>query len=340
MRSRWIAWLVVVGIARTALAQAPGQLEPPSPAFLEKRVPEELAAEGVLLSRHNLALQVEQVGDRWLVSLADLATGRVVASTKVDTLPVDREAAVASMTHVVADLVVQVIGRGEPPPPPPVPVAPPAEPPRPRPADVDDRAEREIAELKFKRQSIRFGANYQLFSTGQVVGLMRRWVVYQGELDQELDPEDFYAEVGRPDLAESYRSRRHVMIGSFVASAVTLTTGFVMLGSATGNNCQAGSQDFDTCLQNHERDFHNALIESTVILGAGLVMWGVGFYLVAHPHPIDEKEAKALADGYNQNLRRELGLPTAARRRPRLLDVGWAPYVTGHQAGLAFSARF
>jgi hypothetical protein len=342
MRSRWIAWLVVVGVSRAALAQAPGQIESPSPAFLEKRVPEELAAEGVMLSRHNLALRVEQVGDRWLVSLADLATGRVVASTKVDALPVDREAAVASMTHVVADLVAQVVGRAEtppPPPPPPPPVAPPAQQTLPPPR-VDDRAEREVAELRFKRQSIRFGTHYQLFSTGQSVGLVRRWIAYQGELDQELEPEAFYAEIGRPDLAESYRARRHLMIGGFVVSALAVTAGFAVMLSVGPDHCEIGSASFVTCFQNHENDFHDALIEGAVIAGAGIVVWGVGLYLWAHPHPIDENEAKGLADEYNQNLRRQLGMRTATRDRPWLRDITWTPYGTGHQAGLTFNARF
>jgi hypothetical protein len=325
-----------MGFAHTALAQAPGQVDPPSPAFLEKRVPDELAAEGVVLSRNNLALQVEQVGGRWLVSLADLNTGRVVASTKLDTLPVDREAAVASMTHVVADLVAQVVGRSEPPPP--AIVAPP-ESVRPPPA-VDNRAERDLAELRFKRQSIRFGANYRLLATGTAVALMRRWVAYMGELDQELAPEAFYVVVGRADLAARYRSRRHAMIGSFVAGAVSTTAGLVVLGVASRENCEFGSPNYSMCIEDHERHVHNAFAWGAGIVGVGIVTLYVGFHLYRHPHPIDENEAKTLADGYNQNLRRRLGLPTVARHLPRLHDVRWTPHVTGHQAGLALSARF
>ena len=42
-----------------------------------------------MLSRRNLSLQIERVGDNLLVSLVDLNTGRVAASTKVDQLPAD-----------------------------------------------------------------------------------------------------------------------------------------------------------------------------------------------------------------------------------------------------------
>jgi hypothetical protein len=338
MRDSWIAWLVVMGVARTALAQAPGQLEPPSSEFLEKRVPEELATEGMVLSRRNLALQVEQIGDRWLVSLADLTTGLVVASTKVDALPEDREAAVASMTHVVATLVAQVVGRGKPPPPP-QPVASPIEPARPLPAPVDDHAERDLAELRFKRQSLRFGKNYQLVATGNTVGLVQRWVAYQGDLDQELDPEDFYAKVGRPDLADSYRSRNAVKIGILVTSVVLSTASLVVLGSGISDDCDFRSNDFLTCLDNHARERHDALIEATILSGLGTVSWAAWLYLHLHPHPIDENEAKSLADRYNQNLRGQLGLPVATRHPLRLHDVRWIPYVTDPHAGLVLSAR-
>jgi hypothetical protein len=75
MQRHVVVWLVIA-LARTAAAQAPGQIEPVAAPFLEKRVPEELATEGVVLSRRNLALQIEQLGDKWLVSLVNLTTGR------------------------------------------------------------------------------------------------------------------------------------------------------------------------------------------------------------------------------------------------------------------------
>jgi len=69
MKCLFLAWVVVMVLAHSAAAQAPGQTEPMTAAFLEKRVPEELATEGLVLSRRNLGLQVEQLADKWLVSL-------------------------------------------------------------------------------------------------------------------------------------------------------------------------------------------------------------------------------------------------------------------------------
>jgi len=337
-----VALLVLFALARSAVAQAPGQTELASAPFLEKRVPDELATEGIVLSRHNLGLQVEPLAEKWLVSLVDLTTGRVAASTKIDQLPADREAAVAAMTHVVAELAVQILGRPEPAPLPPAPPPPPA--------PVNDRAERvqrEVAELTFKRRSIRFGATYQLIATGNAVGLARSWAIYRGDLDQELDPLEFYNDVGRPDLGESYTTRRHIMIGSFVTAGLTtvLATYFAFQTIDSGGQCDSTlpTVQFEACLdaQSKARDDRRSTYVPPIIvasIGGTIALW-VGLYLVFRPHPIDENEAKSLADGYNQRLRHDLGLPVVTRR-PLLRDLRLTPYVAASGAGLALGARF
>jgi hypothetical protein len=338
--------LLLFALARSAAAQAPGRTEPASAPFLEKRVPDELATEGVVLSRHNLGLQVEQLADKWLVSLVDLTTGRVAASTRVDELPADREAAVAAMTHVVAELAAQVSGRPEPPAPPSaVPLAPPPAAPN---DDRAERAQRDVAELTFKRRSIRFGERYQLVATGNTARLVRNWVAYRGDLDEELDPLDFYADVGRPDLGDSYTLRRHISIGSLVTAglATALATYLVITAFDTGPEtaCAAVPLDqFEACLdaQTKARDDRRSTYLPPAIaasIGSAIAL-GVGIYLAIHPHPIDENEAKSLADVYNQQLRRRLGLPVVTRR-PVLRDLKLTPYVAGNGTGIALSARF
>jgi hypothetical protein len=64
----------------------------------------------------------------------------------------------------------------------------------------------------------------------------------------------------------------------------------------------------------------------------------VGTYFSARPQPISEDDARALADAYNQRLRRRLGLPPAPR--PALRDVTLTPYVAAHDAGAVLGARF
>jgi hypothetical protein len=339
MNRTLVAWMVL-GLARSAAAQAPGQVEPVAAPFLEKRVPEELATEGVVLSRRNLGLQIEQLGDKWLVSLVDLTTGRVAASTKVDVLPADREAAVAAMTHVVAELASQIVGHAEPPPPPapePKPAPPQAAPAPPTTVIIDDRAERaarDVAELKYKRQSIRFGESYHVAVSASYVSVHRRWIAFQGDLDQELEPVDFYATVGRPDLGDAYMTRRHVMIGGYVVMAVGYLVALAVVADSYGASDDCPILD-SACRDQNKPDHTVPLIA----FGIGTVGMGVGLYLHFHPHPIEENEAKSLADSYNQGLRVQLGLPVVSRR-PLLRDMKLVPYVTGHQGGLALTGRF
>jgi hypothetical protein len=308
-------WLVVVlGIAGSAAAQ-PAASEPATAPFLEKRVPEELATEGVVLSRNNLGLKLEQVGEKWLVSLIDLGTDRVAASTKIDVLPPDREAAVAAMTHVVADLATQIVGHVERPAPAPPPALP----------QPDATAAHDQAELTFHREAIRF-SNALVIGNGTItpVSSGRGWRAYQGDLDEELKPRAFYTAVGRPDLIPAYDHRRNLMIAGFTVCALGVGTALATIVLNTDPS---------------SKHFRTGITVGSAALLVGVVggFWG-GHYLGA-PHPIDVSEAKRLADAYNQGLRRQLRLPIAARR-PALRDVTLAPFVGRDQGGVAMAARF
>jgi hypothetical protein len=339
--------------APIAAAQAPGQVvgEATSAPFLEKRVPDELATEGVVLSRQGLSLQVEQIGNRWLVSLVDLNTGRVAASTKVDNLPPDREAAVAMMTHVVADLATQVIVRE---PPPPAQAAPPAPPiPPTPPVDLNkqvrdaERAEREAherAELKFNRHSLRFDATYEIVSYGQGgYGLSRQLVAYQGDLNEVLDVKDFYTQVGRLDLYSQYQNRRRAMIGFYVAAGIAAAVSLVFFTQmfSSGGSCDSAQSDcIDQQLKQEDDNFKTYGTLTLVAGGVAAGAWLIGLWYHFHPHPITENEAKSLADVYNQHLRQQLGLPVVSRSEPILRDLKLAPYASGSGAGIGLSAQF
>jgi hypothetical protein len=332
-----IAFVVILFASATGLAEPVG--------FLEKRVPEELATEGVVLSRRNLGLQVEQVGDKLLISLVDLSTGRVAASTKLDPVPADREAQIAQVTHLAADLATQLSGRAEPAPPPP-------QQQQPQTVLVDDRAERkkrELADFQYKRESIHFGQEFEVHGSivngNGSIGMTRRWIAYRGELDQELEPEEFYNVLGREDLAEEYEHRRRIMIGGYVVAGVSAVVG---LGAMTvsifshRDDCSVSlpPDQFSMCLANADSaraPYLTVAIASLIPLTIG---GAVAFWYRLHPHPISEGEAKSLADEYNQVLRYKLGLPHAAQRTPLLRDVKLAPYAAGTGGGLALSATF
>jgi hypothetical protein len=87
-----------------ALAQTP---DPPLQQFLEARVPDELAVEGIVLAQRDLGIVIEEVGDDLLISLVVHSTGAVVASMKVAFPASDREASLAIVTQVTATMYGQ-----------------------------------------------------------------------------------------------------------------------------------------------------------------------------------------------------------------------------------------
>jgi hypothetical protein len=340
----------VLAAAGTAHAQAPAPApaqEPPIATFLEKRVPDELAVEGVMLSRRNLSLKIEPVGDQVVVSLVDLTTGRIAATTKLDTLPPDREAAVAAVTHVVADLSRQ-IGPQAP--------VPPGE-------THDERVKAEVSELRYRRDSIRFGDRYEL-SAGKFPTLSRYWVAYQGEQDHELDPVSFYKEVGRPDLgkifAHNIDNRNTALFLGTVATGASLLLLVIGAVSASGDvnanaspNCDvmmtpaqfsacvaAGAAASQHQIDKSSQDFRNAAIPAAILFLGGIVSYSVAFYYAHNAQPIGEDEAMSLADAYNHGLRHNLGLPTAGRE-PLIRSLKLSPFTaTGTDGGLALGGTF
>jgi hypothetical protein len=95
-----LLWLV----PSIAVAQTP---DPPLQQFLEARVPDELAVEGIVLAQRDLGIVIEEVGDALLISLVVHSTGAVVASMKVAFPASDREASLAIVTQVTATMYGQ-----------------------------------------------------------------------------------------------------------------------------------------------------------------------------------------------------------------------------------------
>ncbi len=326
-----ILFALIATASTTAAAQAPGassQVE-----LLEKRVPDELAAEGHVLSRMNLTLKLEQAGDKLVVSLVDLTTGRVAASTVIDQLPPDREAQVASVTQVAGDLVHQVLGR-------------PTEAPT---VVVDDRAEREAREMakaRFHNESLRFGESYSMSVSHGSGSSTRGWTVMRGEVDHLIDHRDFYRLVDRPDLADDYDHRRHIAIGTAIGGGVGLAVALVWSAVAVQSwyasrpMCQLGDPSFSACVEADANRPGPALTGPLFLALGSLVPLGIGAYYGRNTDPVGEDEAKNMADGYNNRLRENLGLPVVDRQ-PMIRDLQLAPYATGSSGGgLALAGRF
>lgn len=323
MKPAALALASVLAIAARASAQ-PASDAPATahlPAFLEQRVVEELISDGILLSRLGVTLEIALVGDIAIVSLIDAATGRARASTKIDHLPADRDAAVASTTQVAASLVDQLGPRKEAPAPETLAKALAEH----RAKEREERQQSAVAEARYRESALGFSEEVTMFvasrdGTITAVDRTRRWTAFQGEQRIELEPHEFYELVQRGDLIEAYDRRRAIRnVTAVVGGAMSTLSTYLILTS----------------------DFGDPGMKVGIALGLGAVVpLTISGWYWARPHPITETQAKVLATKYNGWLRRSLGLPSAARDRGVLREVAWAPYATPDGAGIALGGRF
>jgi len=302
---------------RTATAQPGADLPPPPAAaipaevpldvFLEQRVAEELAADGTILSRLGVALDVELVGPQVLVSLVDPATRRAVASTKLDGLPPDREAAVASVVQVAANLAAQLTVRATP------------ESAGVSAALAEDRRlrqEREDAEARFRQEAVWFGDSPVMFWSGDYLVSGTASHIYMGEEGRRLSPKEYYKLIGRPDLVEALHRRnasgKRLAIGGGILYVAGITLGAI-----------GASADRD--------EVTRGVVGITGGIGAicvGTILVSVGLYRAFTP-PISTAEAQDLGRAHNRKLREKYGLPVAV-----------SPYVDASGGGLSVAGRF
>lgn len=332
--------VLLVGLSSVALAQAP---QPALDAFLEQRVVEELASDGLALSRLGVSLDVELVGDKLLVSLVDPATQRVVASTKVDTIPVDREAAVAQVTQVVGDLATQL---GHAPRPTPTP------PPRtdegggaPGDSSVVDELRRDrdlrAAERDYEEEALGFGDEIAVAVGPRTTTVMSVRYAYQGTMKRRLSVPEFFELVERPDLAATFKRRRlGGMIGMIGGSAAFLVGSYVgakasepyeraLCFSGDFTMQQACERREDEKERAYDDDRHPKRIVGWTLAAGGAVVAIASIFFWYRANPLSEREVYDLAADHNAKLRKKHGLP-----------VSLAPYADERGGGMLVSGRF
>ena len=138
--------------------------------------------------------------------------------------------------------------------------------------------------------------------TGMVVST---WAVpYQGKYKKAIDGPEFYEIVGRPDLAEEYRSSQAWRTGFAIGGGVLTLggTGLMVMSLVTMGGCDID----DTACSD---DSTNQLIAGSALLGGGLLSFTIGAMI--DPHPVEVGEARQLADEYNARLKKDLGLSAA-----------------------------
>ena len=157
---------------------------------------------------------------------------------------------------------------------------------------------------------------------------------YEGKYKKPLAAADFYRRVGRDDLAQEYVSRaarRNTLIaaGAIVALA-TVTAGIVIAVENQPGPCpQSSFAAFSACASAQSDQARSALLTATLVgvsgalIGGTLVLAGA----LTNPHPVDPSRMRELADRYNVQLRKQLGMQVL-------------PLVTPDRAGLALGLRF
>jgi len=320
---------LVLALGRTAAAQV-AATEPTSAVDFEQQLTEELAARGIVLARQHLELRIEPRGERCSVSLVDLTTDRPAAATEIDRLPANPDDAIALLVRAVIALDA---ARD-----PPRSAEPQATTPQPGASSTLQPAlpaRRRSAPELFRRRSLRFARSHDLGAQPDRE-LGDHWRVFRGGLDEELDPPAFYRLVGRDDLARAYQRRQALMIGGLVVSGVAFGVAVAMHYRGDDlESCTVQPNYFDQCAHTET----HTQVPAIVAAGVGVVGGVVSTYFFRNPHPVDEDEAKTLADAYNQHLRGQLGLPVA-RSEPLVRELALAPYVEGASRGFVLAGRF
>jgi hypothetical protein len=164
-------------------------------------------------------------------------------------------------------------------------------------------------------------------------------IPYQGPDRTPLVGASFYEALGRPDLVAEYRARsarRSWLIG--VGAAVALGGALYTAASWPSGGNDPGSPTFVEQMNRDSQRAQDAIVTGAAISAGGLVLMMIGAF--TDPNPVDEVEARRLADEYNRRLEGKLGAlgtSSGAGTRPERPRVafGAAPAPGGAMAALA-----
>ncbi len=159
----------------------------------------------------------------------------------------------------------------------------------------------------------------------------------KGKYGEPLEGADFYAYVGRPDLAEQYRAAEEENASDFRTGGLVSLAGIGFMVAGPFILPKSCDETGDYCSRRI----------ALPLIGGSLLMTGGLLYMLGswdNPHPVQEHEAREIADKYNEKLKAELGLraeaePAPTSQEPRL-DVAAAPFIMPGGAGFALGVRF
>jgi hypothetical protein len=157
---------------------------------------------------------------------------------------------------------------------------------------------------------------------------------YQGKERKPLTEPEFYRLIGREDLADEYGARdarRKMLIGAgaLVALGAVAAGAIIGIQSQPGLCTDADFAAFNACVSRHSDEAHSGMVTGVAVAAGGLLVGGalVLAGALTNPHPLDAVQMRALADGYNRQLKQKVG-------------VRLVPLVTPDTAGVALSLSF
>jgi hypothetical protein len=178
------------------------------------------------------------------------------------------------------------------------------------------------------------------FSTTGRVDIHRELHAMRGERREDIDGPAFYELVGRPDLADAYRTRRKVRIAGLVTSGVGAAVavyGLVSFATAEDHTaaCDWERPDYHDCFKAGMDADHAETMGNIRTIGVGMgiaVVGGLVWRFVAKD-PVDNDTRRGLAAVYNRELRERLGIPEVSR-----VEVN--PYASASGGGIAITGQF
>jgi hypothetical protein len=216
-----------------------------------------------------------------------------------------------------------------------------------------DEAAEDLDEARaaYDRDFVGFEDVYYAHASGSTVVVGKSIAPYRGTYKEPLQGVRFYDHIGRDDLAKKYKRRRATRAGLVGGGAAALVIGVsaglaIMLRGVRVGDCPSGVDDpvgRDRCEAEQEDTRSQNLRKGGILMGT---LGGIGFVammagMMVKPHPINEPEARRLADEYNQGLRDRVGLPKgSAREQAARPSVDVRPTAGRTGAGLVVEGRF
>ena len=188
------------------------------------------------------------------------------------------------------------------------------------------------AQAEYDDHMLWFGQNGTLQVNGQVATINSTYTAYLGKYRREIPLDDFYARVGRADLAKAYRDRqitRHAIQGGGVA--IIGASLIVGLATICFDSPGAGDPRFKSC--SHDQFVGLGAVFAGGFLG-GLVFI-LGRNMTNEPARVDEM--RQLTDDHNVKLRARLRHEQPA---PSWTTAALVPYVVPGGGGATFGVRF